>query len=161
MPSDVPTLVFREWGKANGFQRKGTTLYRDQEQTVAVVNLQGSRYGGRYYLNVGLWLKALGDEPAPKEHHCHLRTRLTTLRGPGMSESDEAFLDLSSGLSDDERRKQFRQALDDVVTPILASTGTLDELKANPARVRRFLLDRDGYSLLGLPGLGMGEGYGP
>lgn len=46
MPADVPTIVFREWGKANGFRRAGTTLYRDQEETVAVVNLQGSQYGG-------------------------------------------------------------------------------------------------------------------
>ena len=29
-----------------------------QEESVAVVTLQGSVYGGRYYLNVGVWLKA-------------------------------------------------------------------------------------------------------
>jgi hypothetical protein len=156
VPSDVPTVVFREWGKANDFRRKGTTLYRDQDETVAVVNLQGSQYGGRYYLNVALWLKALGDEPFPKENHCQLRTRIADLRpAPDDDERNEPFLDLKSGLSDDERGRQFLEVLDTVVAPALSGTSTLDDLKANPALVRRFLVDKDAYRLIGLPGIGM------
>jgi hypothetical protein len=59
-PADGATVGFRAWGKVNGFIRKGTTLRRDQAETIAVVNLQGSQWGGRYYVNVALWLKALG-----------------------------------------------------------------------------------------------------
>ncbi len=147
MPTDVPTQVFRDWGKDNGFRRRGTTLYRDQEETIAVVNLQGSRYSGRYQLNVALWLKAVGDEPTPKVYDCHLRTRLTTLRSPDASEADEAYLDLDSSMSDDERSRQFREALDSLVTPALSKTGTLVDLKANPGVVRRFLVDKDAYRL--------------
>ncbi len=156
MPSDVPTVVFREWGKANGFRRKGTTLYRDQDETVAVVNLQGSMYGGRYYLNVALWLKAVGDQPFPKEHHCQLRMRLAGLR-PATDDGnrDEPSLHLKNGLSDDERGRQFLEALDTVVAPALSGTGTLDDLRANPALVRRCLVDKDAYRLIGLPGVGM------
>ncbi len=158
MPSDVPTIVFREWGKTNGFRRKGTTLYRDQDETVAVVNLQGARYGGRYYLNVALWLKSVGEEPFPKEHHCQLRTRLADLRpAPEDDERNERFLDSTSHLSDDERRSQFLEVLDSVVAPALSATSTLDDLKANPALVRRFLVNRDAYRLLGLLGIGMGS----
>jgi hypothetical protein len=154
MPTDVPTLVFREWGKDNGFRRKGTTLYRDQPETVAVVNLQGSGYGRRYYLNVALWLKAVGDDPMPKENECHLRTRLAELAPEGTSsESDEIYLDLDSDLSDDERRRLIRHALDSWVVPVLADTGTLADLRANPSVVRRFLVDSDAYSL-GLRGIG-------
>ena len=57
MPFDVATAVSQKWGESNDFLRRGTTLYRDQEESVAVVNLQGSVYGGRYYLNVGVWWK--------------------------------------------------------------------------------------------------------
>lgn len=159
MPSDIPTVVFREWGKANGFRRKGTSLYRDQAETVAVVNLQGSQYGGRYYLNVALWLKAVGETLFPKENHCHLRTRLADLRPePGNEERNEFFLNLKSSLSDDERAKQFRAVLDSVVVPALSSTSTLADLKANPALVRRFLVNRDAHRLIGLPGAGMTSG---
>lgn len=157
MTTDVPTVVFREWGKDNGFRRKGTTLYRDQQETVAVVNLQGSRYGGRYYVNVALWLKAVGEEPAPKENRCQLRTRLSSLRSPDASEAEEVYLDLTSNLSADERRTQFRGVLDSVVGPALSRTGTLAELKANPGVVRRFLIDKDAHLLLGLPGIGMSD----
>jgi hypothetical protein len=44
-PADGATVGFRAWGKANGFIRKGTTLRRDQAETIAVVNLQGSQWG--------------------------------------------------------------------------------------------------------------------
>ena len=155
MPADVPTSVFREWGKEHGFRRKGTTLYRDQEGTIGVVNLQGSRYGGRYYLNVALWLKSLGDGPVPSESACHLRTRLSMLHTPYASEADEAYLDLHHDMADEERARRFREVLDSLVLPTLLKAATLADLEANPALVRRFLVDRDAYSL-GLRGAGSG-----
>lgn len=155
MPADALTLVFREWGRANGFRRKGVTLYRDQPETVAVVNLQASQYGGRYYLNIALWLKAVGEEPDPKEYHCQLRTRLSALRGSNTIDVEEAFLDLRSKVSNEARIGQFRQVLDSVVGPALSKTGTLADLKANPTLVGRFLVNKDAHRLLGVPGLGM------
>lgn len=154
MTVDVPTAVFREWGKSNGFRRKGTTLYRDQEETIAVVNLQGSQYGGRYYVNVALWLRAVEEEPFPKAHKCHLQTRLTTLRALNASE-DEAYLNLSSDLSDEDRRRDFRAALDSLVTPALADSGTLAALQRHPEVLRRFAINKDAYAL-GLRG-GLGD----
>lgn len=158
MSAGVPTLVFREWAKENGFRRKGTTLYRDQQETIAVIKLQGSRYGGRYFLNVALWLKAVGEATEPKEHHCHMRTRLSYLRpAPNDDERQELFLDLESGLTDEERRTLFRQVLDSVVATALSHTGSLADLRAHPALVRQFVLGHDACGLLGLPGLGMAE----
>lgn len=150
----MPTTVFREWGKAHGFRRKGATLYRDQEESIAVVNLQGSVYGGRYYLNVAPWLKQFGDEDSPKENHCHLRTRLSYLRPPeDDDERNEPFLDMSSGLSDEERWTQFESVLNSVVSPALANTATLADLQAHPEVVGRFAVGREAYAL-GLRGLG-------
>lgn len=105
---------------------------------------------------MAVWLKAVGDKPLVKEHQCQLRTRLGELRpAPDDDERNEPFLDLTSNLSDDERRRQFREVLDFVVAPALSETSTLADLKANPALVRRFLIDNDAYRLLGVPGLGM------
>lgn len=110
----MPTTVFRDWGKTNKFRRNGTTPYRDQNETVAVVNLQGSHYGGRYYLNVALWLTALGAETSPKHLRCHLRTPLGELTG--IDERD-AFLDLRSDLTDSERAARRRAVLDAAGSP--------------------------------------------
>ena len=97
-PADGATVGFRAWGKANGFIRKGTTLRRDQAETIAVVNLQGSQWGGRYYVNVALWLKTLGgdSDSLPYEHQCHLRTRLGYLV-PDERELLE-LLDMANGI---------------------------------------------------------------
>lgn len=32
-----------------------------------------------WYINLAVWVKALGDSRFPKEHECHLRARLTSL----------------------------------------------------------------------------------
>ncbi len=144
MSADVPTEVFREWGKANGFKRSGTTLHRDQADTIAVVNLQGSQYGGRYYLNVALWLKALGDDARPRENKCHVRTRLGQLAG----EDASAALDMRNGLADDDRRVAFRSLLDNVVMPALARTSTVDELRQHRALLSRCLVTGDAQRVL-------------
>lgn len=145
MPADVPTEVFREWGKANGFKRSGTTLHREQADTIAVVNLQGSQYGGRYYLNVALWLKALGDDARPRENHCHIRTRLGQLTD---ERAASAALDMQTPLHDDERRAAFGSLLDTVVTPALAHTRTLDELRQQRSFLSRCLVTGDAQRLL-------------
>jgi hypothetical protein len=124
-----------------GFRRKGTTLYRDQPETLAVVNLQGSRWGGRYYINVALWLKAVGDPDNPRENHCHLRTRLTQLV-PDPNVVDDV-LTVSSGLSGEERGRRLRELLDQHLSPILDATGTLEELKTSrEGFLSRFLIAR-------------------
>jgi hypothetical protein len=145
--TDAVTAAFREWGRAAGFRRKGATLYRDQPETIAVVNLQGSQWGGRYYVNVALWLKAVGEPDDPRENKCHIRTRLTQLvPEPGLVDD---VLTASSGLTDEVRGIRFRGLLDDYLSPILGSTGTLQELRANrDGFLSRFLVGRDALPLL-------------
>jgi Domain of unknown function (DUF4304) len=147
VPADAVTTTFREWGRATGFQLKGTTLYRDQPETVAVVNLQGSQWGGRYYVNVALWLKALGEADQPPQNQCHIRTRLTQLV-PDPSALDD-LLTANNGLTEQERGTRFRELLDEYLAPVLATTGTLQELRANrDGFLSRFLLGRDAIPVL-------------
>ena len=65
--------------RANGYIKKSGSWYRRQPESIAVINLQRSQYSLAYYVNVALWLVALGDSVAPKEHECHVRTRLNRL----------------------------------------------------------------------------------
>ena len=128
-PADGATVGFRAWGKANGFIRKGTTLRRDQAETIAVVNLQGSQWGGRYYVNVALWLKTLGgdSDSLPYEHQCHLRTRLGYLV-PDERELLE-LLDMANGIDAGERATRLQRLLDEYLTPMLQETDTIALLR--------------------------------
>jgi hypothetical protein len=146
VPADALTAAFRDWGRANGFTQKGATLYRDQVETLAVVNLQGSQWGGRKYVNVALWLKAVAEPDQPPENKCHVRTRLSQLV-PDASEVDR-ILDDASGLGDAERAERFTRVLDERLTPLLAATGTLAALRQNRALLDRCLVGRDALPLL-------------
>lgn len=126
MTTDGVTAGFRDWGRANGYLRKGTTLHRDQPETIAVVNLQGSQWGGRYYVNVALWLKALGDADTPPENKCHIRTRLTRL-DTGRMLSDA--LDMTTVLDDSRRSEILRKSLDAFAEPWLRLASSVDGLK--------------------------------
>lgn len=149
MPVDSITATVRGWGRDNGFRRKGTTLYRDQLETVAVVNLQGSQYGGRYYVNVALWLKAVAEPDDPRENKCHIRTRLTQLV-PDATAADALLTgpkDVGGGpaFNDDLRR-----LLDEWLTPALALTGTLAELqRSRTAFLDRCLVGREALQFVG------------
>ena len=141
-------MGFRAWGKANGFTRKGTTLRRDQAETIAVVNLQGSQWGGRYYVNVALWLKVLGDsDPFPFEHQCHLRTRLSHLV-PDERELLE-LLDMENGIDAGVRAHRLQRLLQDNLTPVLRETETIALLREHNYSSRNYWLIRGpAYALL-------------
>jgi hypothetical protein len=69
----APTL------KARGFRKSAATWRKYVADATAVVNLQGSQYSPSFYLNLGVYFRAVGDRTDPLEHHCHIRTRLSDL----------------------------------------------------------------------------------
>ena len=159
MPVGVPTAVFRKWGEAKDSLRRDTTLYLDLEEFVAVVRLQGSVYGGRYYLQGRRLAEGANGSEASKAHQCHVQTRLAGMRpAPDDDGLEQAFLMRDNDLSDDERRSQFRDVLDSVVAPTLRRTRTLADVK-DPAVIGRFAVGADAHHRLGLRG-GLGETTG-
>lgn len=65
--------------KEQGFRKKGATWYRETDEVVQVVNIQGSQWSTIFYINLGVYLKSRGDKSEPAEYDCHLRTRLSQL----------------------------------------------------------------------------------
>lgn len=63
--------------KPLGYRKRAGTWHRDRERVVSVVNLQKSQWGDDWYLNLGVYLKALGDESRPPENRRHIRCRAT------------------------------------------------------------------------------------
>jgi hypothetical protein len=63
--------------KALGFTKSSSTWRRDQGESIAVLNIQKSSWGGgTFYVNIGVYFHALGSESAPTENRCHVQTRL-------------------------------------------------------------------------------------
>jgi len=54
----------------------GATWFLDEGDFIRVFNIQGSQWSKCFYLNLGIYVKALGDIEKPKEYDCHFRARL-------------------------------------------------------------------------------------
>jgi hypothetical protein len=102
--------------RAHGFSKSGATWHRDEEETTLVVNLQKSQYSDKFYVNLAVWLKALGNETNPKEHKCHIRGRLDAVAG----DAAETLFDCeNTTLSDVDRAKAIESSLTDHAIPFL------------------------------------------
>ena len=62
-----------------GLQKRGQSWYLDGKDAIVVTNLQKSDWGDLYYINIGIWLKALGDASFPNENQCHIGFRAESL----------------------------------------------------------------------------------
>ncbi len=63
--------------KQHGFKKSNATWRKDQGESIAVFNVQKSQWGGGvYYLNLGAYFHAFGNEKSPTENRCHVRVRL-------------------------------------------------------------------------------------
>jgi Domain of unknown function (DUF4304) len=62
--------------KQLGFKKKARTWWRTSGDAVQVINLQKSPYGPGVYVNIGVYVRSLGDEEFPPESRCHISARL-------------------------------------------------------------------------------------
>ncbi|WP_426210634.1 DUF4304 domain-containing protein [Massilia sp. TWP1-3-3] len=62
--------------KALGFRKQGQTWWLSNIETIGVINIQKSSFGPGVYINLGVYVKQLGQEERPPEYRCHVRARL-------------------------------------------------------------------------------------
>lgn len=141
---EVQTLV-DQFGKDRGYTKKSGSWYLRQDETIAVLNLQRSQHSHAYYLNAALWLLALGEAAAPKEHTCHVRTRADRLVVDG--EALNKALDLEH--SEAERRAVIVDALT-TTDDLLRACSSLAGCRRLPGRlfVERALVRAQAQELL-------------
>jgi hypothetical protein len=112
-----------------GFRRRQSTWYKGNEDTITLVNLQKSQWGGQYYVNLGVYLRALGNATSPPEHQAHIRTRLTSIGEAGTSGLNEA-LDLeSTEITRVDRTNAITGTLATVAVPFLAERSSVERLR--------------------------------
>lgn len=110
-----------------GFKKKSDSWYWRNDEIVLLVNLQKSQYGDQYYVNCGVALKSLGAVEFPKEHHCHIRFRLTAVVSDEERKGIEAVFDLENdSLSDHQRKDEIPRLIRDIALPILNGCSSRD-----------------------------------
>lgn len=132
--------------KEAGYAKKSGYWYRRQAETIAVIGLQRSQYSHAYYLNVAIWLLALGDAVAPREQTCHVRTRADRLVPDGEA--------LTSALNLDERIEERSATLAfalEIVDGFLLACGTIEGCKVLPGStlIERSLVRGPAQDLIG------------
>jgi hypothetical protein len=70
--------------KKKGFRKKGSTWWKHIEGYIQVINIQGSQYSKQFYLNLGVYISAVGDKEWPSESDCHIQVRLDSLANPNL-----------------------------------------------------------------------------
>lgn len=118
--------TFGDTLKVAGFEKKGATWFKTGGDSTVLLNIQKSDFDEKYYVNFGLWLKALGDIAFPPENKCHIQARLTSLF-PERADIIERACKLNSGASD---AIQIINFLTEEVVPFCEDCLRLDNLRA-------------------------------
>jgi hypothetical protein len=59
------------------FKKMRTNWRKTTDDLIFVLNIQGSQWCKEdYYINVGVYIRALGAEQNPPEYSCHIRSRI-------------------------------------------------------------------------------------
>jgi len=123
--SQVKAILKRTLHEA-GFVGNASTWHKSLSETILVVDLQKSQYGPQYYLNLGIWLKQLGETQNPKEHQCHIRLRATSLPSEGAKLLERA-LDLEDmSMSAEQREKVIVEYMQSEVLPFMEMAATVE-----------------------------------
>ncbi|WP_309893696.1 DUF4304 domain-containing protein [Archangium sp.] len=120
------TKVLRDSGFAGG----ASTWHKDGSEAILVVNLQKSQYGQQYYVNLGVWLNALGAAKKPKENQCHVQIRATSLPADGVKRFDQALNLEDPAMTSDQREAVIEEFMRGDAIPFLESCGTLNGIRS-------------------------------
>ncbi len=101
--------------------KRGQSWYIDGKDTLVVINLQKSDWNEQYFINLGIWLKALGEPSFPQYYRCHLYYRLESI----FSQERELILNACSlEQGNAQLLEELAQFLTGQVLPFLRDCGS-------------------------------------
>lgn len=87
--------------KNHGFLKRRLTWTRDAPDTIVVFNIQRSSWNkSDFYINLGVYVKTLGDLASPTESQCHIRQRIWDPSPSEAFEQAESWLTARSSMDD-------------------------------------------------------------
>ena len=136
-----------------GFKKKGSAWYCQEAEAVLVISPQRSQYGLRYYLNLGVYWRILGEKMTPKVRECQLRSRIESILPQEKKHLVEHCLDFEDASIDDSTRHAvLLDALSLHAIPVLKRCATEEGLRDeyNSGLLVGFLIDKKLVAALGL-----------
>lgn len=128
--SNVIKQAFTSTVRKAGFKKKGAGWFHETDDAVLVVNLQRSSFGEQYFVNLAVWLKALGGMKFPKEYDCHIRIRATALDAERQRYWETEVFNLERAEMPDRTRLELIQSfVEKIAVPFLLACGSLSELR--------------------------------
>ena len=114
--------------KTHGFKKKALTWRKDAGECIQVLNIQGSQWSDSFYLNLGIYFKALGGESAPNEYDCHIRERLTGIT-PDLGKTN-SLLDFEIQMEEKNRLNEFASEVEQYGIPWLEKCCSIEGAKS-------------------------------
>jgi len=133
-----------------GFTRKGSTWYLRKEKVIAVLNLQKSNYDATCFLNLGFWLRTIGEVEHPKDEQCHVRTRAEEIWPIGNPTIAELLGECTTCDDAAARIPAIRTFVRETVVPMLLEGSTISGLQTLLENHDGFLVRRVALDTLGL-----------
>lgn len=121
------------------FRKVGATWRRTTDESIVLLNIQGSQWSRSFYINLGAYYRALGDLDRPPEYLCHVRARLEQLV-PDQGRL-AALLDFEKHLMERDRAFELLDLVVGYALPWLDSVATVAGgrayLQADPRRIHQ------------------------
>ena len=131
-----------------GFKKKAATWYLQNDEIIALLNLQKSNYDTTYFLNLGFWIRAIEDVEFPKHEQCHVRSRAQTL-WPARSPLVANLLSFTQSTDCDENRvADIQTFVNEFIIPFLIQGSTLAGLTELAREHKTLLIRRVAWNAL-------------
>jgi hypothetical protein len=114
--------------RKSNFKVKSNAWYKSNEENIIVIELQKSNYNESYFLNIAVWLRALGENQFPKERICHIRMRADSYFLDSGAEIADIF-DFSETELDAEKSASIDRLLSEKVLPLVEKLSSIEGLK--------------------------------
>lgn len=132
--------------KPLGFQKKESSWYKENPETVTIFALDKSRWGDIYYIYLCVVFKGLTEEKRLKFYKSH-----SQLRAESIGENTEEYLNLEENIDENIREDRIKQLLDKSISILMkmeTERGFKELLKEfNP---RLFMLNSKAQEYLGI-----------
>ena len=154
VPAKTPIHVALDrFGRDAGLELHRRAWFWHTDEVVVVCSLQKSQWSRAYYLNVGVYLRSLGDELHPAAEDCHLSLRGGDLLGHETDLSE--LLDLEKPIERGDRSLRLYMLLHESLEPAIKRADTVAGVRAMLAdgSLPDYKLTIAARKALGLPAL--------
>lgn len=119
--------LFNELAQKNGFERAFGMWFKQQEDSLVVVDLQRSNYSNLYYVNINVYIQGFFGKTFSKSKELKYGAGGAAIFTRSPKEYNDA-LDQENHLSDSERKGLLEKMFSNFLLPFIEKTSTREKL---------------------------------